>query len=398
MSTMLGRYRLVTELARGGMGIVWLAEARGPHGFRKTCVVKELLSSLVPDPRHRAMFLDEAQLAARLSHRNIVQTIDFGEEGGRLFMVLELLEGVTLRRVLTLLGKKRLRPALAARIVVEALTGLDYVHRLKDDDGRSLGVVHRDISPSNVFLCFDGQVKLLDFGVAKSREHREKTREGFVKGTAAYMSPDHVSARPIDVRADVFTAGILLRELLEGARLWGDSTDKSILCHLIAGEVPPFASRPDVPDGLRRICERAMAPERENRFASAHAMANALDAWLVENDRDGSLEDLATMFESDMGHETVRVRMLHRTALTEAARAEPNEPIELPSDVLVTDASVRLPLPRAPWPKEVRLMLAMAILATLAAVVSATALVLDDDAPPKAATSSAPQEQPSTER
>jgi eukaryotic-like serine/threonine-protein kinase len=386
----LGRYELLAELARGGMGIVWLAEARGPSGFAKACVVKELHADLASDARHRAMFLDEARLAAQLNHRNIVQTHDLGSDDGRLYMVLELLEGASLRRVITLLGRTRVSPALAARIVVEILSGLDYAHRLKDEEGRSLGVVHRDLSPSNVFLTFDGQVKLLDFGIARHSTQRDKTREGFVKGTTAYMSPDHVVARPIDPRADVFAAGILLREMLLGERLWGEASEAFIVRRLSAGDVPEFPSRADVPEELRAVCRRAMAAEREHRFSSAADMRDALEEWLAANDRGGSLADVARLFETDFAYEVVRHRLLLRQRRRETPTGEepPVEvPVEVASETLVTDPNVRVPArPRErdgrrsiTTKSASRFALVMAIVATIAASVSVASTVLDDD-------------------
>lgn len=387
MST-LGRYRLLTELARGGMGIVWLAETRGPGGFAKTCVVKELLPALATDARHRAMFLDEARLAARLRHKNIVQTNDLGADGDRLFMSLELLEGATLRRLLTLLGPKRLAPGLAVRVVAEVLSGLAYAHALEDEDGRSLGVVHRDLSPSNVFLTLDGEVKLLDFGVARSRAHRDRTREGFVKGTAAYMSPDHVAARPIDRRADVFAAGVLLRELLTGEPLWGASPDASILRRLVAADVPAFDPREGVPDALRAICTRAMSPEREARFGSASEMRAALDRWLAAHDPHGSLEELRALWKGELAPEAVRIRMLHRAPQREPASPKPAPPVELPSELLVTAPEVRVPA--APARSRERFVLAMAVVAAIAAVVSVVSAVEDGRANATAVTQPAP--------
>ncbi len=378
----LGRYRLLAELARGGMGIVWLAETHGPGGFAKKCVVKELLPELAEDPRHRAMFLDEARLAARLGHKNIVQTYDLGADGKRLFMALELLEGASLRRVLTLLGKKTLRAPLAVRIACEVLAGLAHAHGLKDEEGRSLGVVHRDVSPSNVFLTFEGEVKLLDFGVARSRGHRDRTREGFVKGTARYMSPDHVAPRPIDVRADVFTVGVLLRELLAGEPVWGASSDATIIRRLVAGDVPSFTPRPDVPEALRAICELAMASEREKRFASASEMRVALERWLAENDPRGSLDELRALWKDELGHEVVRVRLVHRRGAesSSGAATKPPAPVELPSELLVTDPGLRVERPSTATRtrSRERFVLAMAIVAAVAATVSVVSTVLDD--------------------
>jgi serine/threonine protein kinase len=388
----LGKYRLVAELARGGMGIVWLAEMRGPGGFAKPCVIKELLPELANDPHHRAMFLDEASLAARLTHKNIVQTNEVGCEDGRWFMALELLEGCTLRRASTLLGAK-LSPTLAVRIVCEVLSALDYAHQLKNrDDDSSLAIVHRDVTPQNIFLTADGQVKLLDFGVAKSRARREKTRQGFAKGCIAYMSPDHVANMPIDRRADIFSAGIVLRELLTGQRLWHDGADdNSIVCHLIAHEIPPFTDA-TVPAPLRAICEKAMAARRAERWQSAAAMRDVLEAWLLAHqaEEEVSLDDtLKAMFSSSgpLAAERVRAKLLQKSTPPPPPPVPTKPPlIELAESDLQT---VEVEVPTMPMRKGIgrflrreTFMTAMAIVASIAAIISVIATTTDD--PPAA--------------
>jgi eukaryotic-like serine/threonine-protein kinase len=379
----LGKYRLVAELARGGMGIVWLAELRGPGGFAKPCVVKELLPELAREPHHRAMFLDEASLAARLNHRNIVQTNEVGCEDGRWFMALELLEGCTLRRAATLLGDK-LPSALAVRIVCEVLTALDYAHQLKNrDDDRPLGIVHRDVTPQNVFLTCDGQVKLLDFGIAKSRARREKTQQGFAKGCIAYMSPDHVATTPIDRRADLFSIGIVLRELLSGRRLWNDDdAPNSIVCRLIASEIPPFDDT-SVPAALRAICDKAMAPRRAERWQSAGAMREALEAWLVAHAEEPLSLDhtLRAMFDTGgLAVEGVRVKLSRKRGLD----PKPPPPVVLPPTELQTDPDVpRIAAGARPrWRKRELYPLVMAIVASVAAVVSVAGSAIDEDPAP----------------
>ena len=279
------------------MGIVHLAEARGPGGFEKLVVVKELKPELTGDPVYTAMFLDEARLAARLSHRHIVQTNEVGCSRGRYFMALELLEGGSLHQIRSKLGLRALPLPLGLRVLVAVLDALDHAHDLTDDDGAPLGVVHRDVSPQNVFLTWSGDVKLIDFGVAKSRGRQgaaSVTRVGVVKGSVPYMSPDHVDGSIIDRRADVFAVGVLLREMLLGERLWADKDDLGILRSLIARELPAFSERSDVPAPLRTIAMRAMAPMRDDRFPTAAAMRDELKSYLNEFDSNGSLEDLGT--------------------------------------------------------------------------------------------------------
>jgi len=384
-SPRLGKYRLIAELARGGMGIVWLASIRGPGGFAKACVVKELLPELAHDPHHRAMFFDEASLAARLAHKNIVQTNEVGAEGARLYMALELLDGCSLRRVQDLGG--RIPTALAVRVASEVLLALEYAHTLREHDGTPLHVVHRDITPQNVFLTFDGQVKLLDFGVAKSASRaREKTREGVAKGCIAYMSPDHVAVEPIDHRADIFAVGVLLRELLTGKRLWGAATDSAIVHRLVLGDIPFFpihSSGHEVPTELRRICEIAMAKDRADRFASARHMREALEWWLASYDAEGSLRsDLTALFEGPLASEMERVRRVHR--LPTPSMPPTASTIELDTtDFLSCEPVTRAIKPPPPrprmWPKREMFVLAMAIIASVAAVVAVASAVLDND-------------------
>jgi serine/threonine protein kinase len=321
------------------MGIVHLAEARGPGGFEKLVVVKELKAELTDDPVYCAMFLDEARLAARLSHRHIVQTNEVGCERGRYFMALELLEGGSLHQIRTKLGLRALPTLVGVRILVAVLDALHHAHELTDAEGSSLGVVHRDVSPQNVFLTFDGGVKLIDFGVAKSKDRRGAaiTRVGVVKGSVPYMSPDHVDGTAIDRRADVFAAGVILRELLTGERLWGDADDLTILRALIARDLPAFpapaAGAGEVPAALRAVARRALEPHRADRFPTAAAMRDALESHLTEHDPRGSLDDLGTWLERNLAEERVAFRALVKTsrATTTKASAKTKADVWLPS-------------------------------------------------------------------
>jgi serine/threonine protein kinase len=374
---------LLAELARGGMGIVHLAEARGPGGFEKLVVVKELKAELRTDPVYCAMFLAEARLAARLSHRHIVQTNEVGCEGGRYFMALELLEGGSLHQIRTKLGLRALPPFVAVRVLVAVLDALHHAHELTDVEGASLGVVHRDVSPQNVFLTFDGGVKLIDFGVAKSKDRRGAaiTRVGVVKGSVPYMSPDHVDGSTIDRRADVFAAGVMLRELLCGERLWGDADDLTVLRALIARDVPAFpeptSAADEVSAALRAIVLRAMAPHRADRYSTAATMRDALESYLTEHDPRGSLDDLSTWLERNLAEERLAFRALVKTSRgSTTASAKTKVDVWLPSCDLRTRYSgppvlpaLAPPLPAAAItsakPGRARLLAASAALAAM---------------------------------
>src|SRR5689334_3257328 len=187
----LGKYRLIAELGHGGMAEVYLAVVRGPAGFNKLVVVKQIRPQLAEDPEFLAMFLDEARLAARLSHPNVVQTNEVGQEGERHFLAMEYLDGQPLSRINQRLGPKGGLPlVMHLRVIADLLGGLHYAHELSDYDGTPLGVVHRDVTPHNIFITYDGVVKVVDFGIAKARDALTLTKVGIIKGKIAYMAPE----------------------------------------------------------------------------------------------------------------------------------------------------------------------------------------------------------------
>lgn len=360
----LGKYRLVAELGRGGMGIIHLAM----DGSGGLVAVKELRPELAGDPEHRRMFVEEARLGARLSHPSIVRVHEVACDGARWFMALELLEGCSFGRLRKMLGA-RLPVALAVRVLCDVLAALDHAHQR--------GVVHRDVSPENVFVGFDGSVKLLDFGVAKARDGKHVTRQGVVKGSVQYMSPDHVAPEPIDGRADVFAVGLLLREVLAGEKLWpAELDDLAIVRRLIAAEVPPFPAHAlrRTPRALREICSRATQPDRARRFASAWAMREALLAWLDAEEPSGSLSELGALLRRELPDDHERVRRL----LEEDASA-----VSLPPSELHTASTVALPPVHQKEKKDRRLAIAAFVLAALAGL-AAPALPLLDREPPEA--------------
>ncbi len=239
----LGKYRFVATLGHGGMAEVFLAVALGPAGFNKLQVIKRLRPNLAEDPDLCAMFLDEARLAARLNHRNVVQTNEVDRVDGQYFMAMEYLDGQPLHRILVQakkLGRPLPLPAIS-RVLCDALAGLHYAHQLADYDGAPLGVVHRDVSPQNIFVTYDGQVKIVDFGIAKAARRAVETETGVIKGKVSYMAPEQAFG-DVDGRADVFAVGVVLWELVAGRRLWQGMGDPEILGALVR-EVPRLAER-----------------------------------------------------------------------------------------------------------------------------------------------------------
>ncbi|HET7501831.1 MAG TPA: protein kinase [Kofleriaceae bacterium] len=282
---MLGKYHLIAEIARGGMGVVYLAMVQGPGGFNKLVVVKELKPELVEEPAFLMMFLDEARLAARLNHPNIVQTNEVGNHGDRYFMAMDYLDGRGLDHV-----RRRSKTAgfglsvpMQLRVICDVLAGLDYAHKLTDFDGTPLNIVHRDVSPQNVFLTFDGQVKLLDFGIAKASDSMHETHAGVVKGKVSYMSPEQGRGQKVDARADVFSVGVLLWEALTGKRMREGKNDQEKLWALVSEDIPRASTiRPSVPPQLDEICARAMAWNRDERYSSAGAMQRDIERYLAQ--------------------------------------------------------------------------------------------------------------------
>ena len=307
----LGKYQLVAELARGGMGIVYLATAQGPARFSKLLVVKELRTDLGDEPGALDMFLEEARLAARLDHPNIVQTYEIGEHEGRHFIVMEYLDGVTLARAIRKL--KAFPLTMHLRLICDLLPGLHYAHMLRDFDETPLGIVHRDVTPQNVFLTYGGQVKLVDFGIAKADDSVLETRAGMLKGKPAYMAPEQIagSAREtsIDARTDVFAVGIMLWEATAGRRLWQNHNDIEILSSLMRKQLPSLLeAAPEAPAELVRICGKAMATARDERYASVADLRADLEAYLRASQADVSLGDVAEFVSRAFEQERIATR------------------------------------------------------------------------------------------
>jgi serine/threonine-protein kinase len=275
----VGNYRYIAMLAEGGMADVYLAVTKNA-GFEKLVVIKQLRESLAADPTFVAMFVDEARLAARLNHPNVVQTLEVGtdELTGLHFIAMEFLEGVAHVRFARLKERVPSPVAFHIRILVDVLRGLHYAHELRDFDGKPLNVVHRDVSPQNVMLTFAGGVKVLDFGIAKAALATEQRPEDF-KGKLEYMAPEQAARDAVDRRADVFSVGVMLFEALTRRRLYRKGDDKLAL--LLEGSLPSVLDfAPGTPKRLAAICAKGMAHDPDARYATADAMADDLEEWL----------------------------------------------------------------------------------------------------------------------
>ncbi len=280
-----GRYVLFDGIGRGGMANIFLARADTSLGVSRLCVVKQILTELGDNTDFERALITEAKLAARLTHANVVQVFDLGKESDRLFIAMEYVEGFDLNQLLRALSKAQLPlPAEFALFVIrEALRGLDYAHRAKDEAGQLLGLVHRDVSPSNVLISFEGEVKLCDFGIARAMSAKDDVEIAVprVVGKSAYMAPEHARGEAIDARADVFAAGILLWELCAGHRLYR-GTEEEMLAQAKEAAVPALPER-GLPqhDRLQAILTRAMARQREDRFQTAQEFLRALEDYAM---------------------------------------------------------------------------------------------------------------------
>ena len=278
MLTRLGRYEVDELLARGGMGEVYRARLTAAHGFSRPVVIKTIRTELVANERTALMFVDEARMAAGLHHRNIVQIVDFDRFDGGAFIVSELVDGCDLWKFLQHLQRPP-RYEIAVTIACELGTGLHAAHEATGSDGMPLGLVHRDVSPSNVLLGKLGEIKLSDFGVAKARQRSYHTVSGTIKGKAPYMAPEQILGEPVDRRADVFSLGVLLFEVSTRTRLYSASADARAMKEIIDGVIPdPASRRPGYPPELAAIVRRALARDRDRRYQTAAAMVDDLDA------------------------------------------------------------------------------------------------------------------------
>jgi serine/threonine protein kinase len=280
----LGKYRVLAELGHGGMADLYLAVSEGPAGFSKLFVIKRLRNA--DDPQHVAMFLDEARLAARLSHPNIVETYEIGEEGGAHFMVMEHLPGPTVQQLRQRhAGQGRIPAGFELEIMCNVLEGLHYAHELCGYDGRPLRVVHRDLSPENVIVTLLGETKVLDFGIAKTLDSLSHTEAGFYKGKLTKMPPEQMLGETVDRRADIFAAGVMLWEGLSGRSLWGDLGGPAIAHCLASRDIPPLSDfDTDVPPELIALCARAIHVDPEGRYPTAHEFRAELQGYMQRND------------------------------------------------------------------------------------------------------------------
>ncbi len=278
-------------------------------GASKLAVVKQLRPELAREDEYRGMFLDEARIAVRLHHPNIVQTYEVGERDGGYFIAMEYLEGQPLNVVLQRAMREHFPEKLHLHAILETLRGLAYAHELKDFDGKPLAIVHRDISPHNVFLTYDGQVKIVDFGIAKAKSSTERTKTGIFKGKPTYSSPEQALGEAVDQRADVFSVGVMLWEALARRRMWGDKSETSVLLDLVNDRRPKLAeAAPDAPRELVEICEKALRLAPDDRYQTSREFLEALEAHVDAHAAKATSKELGARVSELFSTERERIR------------------------------------------------------------------------------------------
>lgn len=346
----IGHYEVLAVLGKGGSGEVSLAVSRSDD-FRKLVVLKTLHQEFEEDPDSIESFMDEARLAAHLHHPNIVQTFEVGVAHHSHFIAMDYLEGIPLNRLLSRLTRRdrSVDEGVAAFIAREVLAGLHYAHELESYDGTPLRIVHRDVSPSNVFVSWDGVVRLIDFGIAKAALRRAGTDSGVIKGKFAYIAPEQAVGASIDRRADVFSLGVVLWEMLSGKRLRPHNNDVLTLQDMVEGETPRIReANPDIDAGLARIVDRALQSNVDDRYANASDMAAALDEWLAGQSSQIVKEDVAALLGDTFEGEREQQELLVRDCMRSLEEVSASSTGDLDPIPPKTTGSKRSPVPQLP--------------------------------------------------
>ncbi|MFW5740045.1 MAG: protein kinase domain-containing protein [Myxococcota bacterium] len=390
----IGRYAVAGRLATGGMGEILLAQLRGPGGFERAVVIKRILPHLAEDDTAVRMFLDEARIVAGIRHPNVIQVHELLHDGDNLCIVMEYLEGESLSGLMRRMKSReqKLDPMLCAHIVAELAAGLHAAHELSDADGNPGGLVHRDISPQNVLVTYDGSVKVLDFGIAYFHTRRTKTETGTLRGKFEYMSPEQCLAKRLDRRSDIFALGVVLYELTTGHRLFRRKNQLLTLRAIVQDPVPPPGRIvPDYPEQLEAILMRALAKDPDERYQTAAEMRR--DLVLAARSTSGVLPDEAL---ADLMEELFRERreekrtMLKRLrdghTVDEVPRPEVDEHVELPTvdemhPVVTHTPDARAPEGEATVPSRSRFRPSFAVGAIVIAMAGIAAAVMANRKP-----------------
>ncbi|MCU0672368.1 MAG: protein kinase [Myxococcota bacterium] len=313
-----GRYEVAALLATGGMAEVYLAKLVGPERFERAVVVKRILPHLARDEAFRAMFLDEARLAALIHHPNVVTVHELAQSEGELFLVMDYVEGETLAAILKRLAKAghAMPMHVAVHVLAEACAGLHAAHELVDEERRPRGIVHRDVSPQNLMVDYHGTVRVLDFGIASAADRSTSTQSGVVKGKFAYMSPEQARAQKVDRQTDVFALGVVLYEVTTSSRLFARPDSLAVVRAICEEPIPsPRDRRPSYPHALEDVLMKALHRDKSERYATAAEMRRGLLGVLRELDPEGRApEDLAALMSEHFSAQQKEKRDLLRKA------------------------------------------------------------------------------------
>jgi len=324
----LGRYELLVPIAKGGMAQVWAARLRGSRGFQKIFAIKTILAGAMDDTRMERMFLQEATLASQIHHPNVVTTIELGEDEGILYLVMEWVDGESLKFIMSRAAQRGNLPLpVAVNLIGQACKGLHAAHDLRDEAGAPIGVVHRDVSAQNVLVTYSGNAKLVDFGIAKATANSAGvTQAGEIKGKFAYMAPEQVTGDVVDRRTDIFGMGVILYLLTTGRHPFKGVHTAETLQNICSKRPPRFPSAiiPGYPPELEAVVLKSLAKEPDDRWPTANDMLSALERAMPQS-LDGSFEVQVADYMNDLLGDRVRERRMQlRVAQEQADRARPD--------------------------------------------------------------------------
>ncbi len=332
-STRFGKYTLIDRIAVGGMAEIFLARQAGLEGFEKTIVIKRIRPHLSNQASFVKMFLNEAKLAAQLNHPNIVQIYDLGKISESYFIAMEYIFGRDMRRIIPKADSMGIPFPMvyALKIASSVCEGLYYAHQKVDLYGNPLNIVHRDVTPENIFVSFDGTVKVLDFGIAKAANQIEQTRAGEIKGKLSYMSPEQCMGKPLDCRSDLFSLGTVLYEWLTGFKLFTGDSEVAILKSITEGKIyAPSYFKADIPEAVEAILMRALEKDRERRYQTAWDMQYDLDQFLSQYEFTPSNIHLSNFLKQLFNDELEE----EKSRLADAPRPTPEEVLDEAEEII----------------------------------------------------------------
>ncbi len=339
-----GKYLLLDRVNIGGMAEVWRGKSFGAGGFERLVAIKRILPNIAEDEEFISMFIDEAKITVQLTHANIAQVYELGHIANSYFIAMEYIPGKDMRAIFDR-GRKKGEPApipLTCYVVGKLCEGLDYAHRKKDGMGRDMNIVHRDVSPQNVLISYEGEVKVIDFGIAKAAGKATKTQAGILKGKFAYMSPEQIRGLPLDRRSDVFAIGVCLYEMLTGERLFVGDSDFSVLEKVRKAEVlPPSTYNRRIPEALEKIVLKALARDVEERYQYASELADDLQRFLITSDSIFSRKDLMQYMKSTFAEDVEREKL----RIQDYADVKPSEGMLAALDMGMPSSPRPAPLP-----------------------------------------------------